>query len=91
LLPVVALPSDETVRSPGVRADLRRLDARLRRALPGARIASYASTGDSAFVGADGRTVFALVYPRPAASSEFGENPTGLAAGILLDATVIRP
>src|SRR5919106_4844538 len=75
LLPVVTLPKGESVRSPGVRADLARLDARLERALPDARIASYASTGDSTFVSKDGRTTFALVYPRPDPRSAFGENP----------------
>jgi putative drug exporter of the RND superfamily len=75
LLPVVTLPKGETVRSPEVRADLKRLDARLEKALPGARIASYASTGDRTFVSKDGRTTFALVYPRPDPSSTFGENP----------------
>jgi putative drug exporter of the RND superfamily len=75
LLPVVTLPKGKTVRSPEVRAELKRLDARLERALPGARIASYASTGDDTFVSTDGRTVFALVYPRPDPSSAFGENP----------------
>ncbi len=75
LLPVVTLPEGESVRSPGVRADLERLDARLERALPDARIASYTSTGDSTFVSKDGRTTFALVYPRPDPRSAFGENP----------------
>jgi putative drug exporter of the RND superfamily len=75
LLPVVTLPKGESVRSPGVRADLARLDARLERALPDARIASYASTGDSTFVSKDGRTTFALIYPRPDPRSAFGENP----------------
>jgi putative drug exporter of the RND superfamily len=75
LLPVVTLPKDETVGSPGVRSELERLDTRLGEALPGARIASYASTGDRAFVSDDGRTVFALVYPRPDPDSAFGENP----------------
>jgi putative drug exporter of the RND superfamily len=75
LLPVVTLPKNETVGSPGVRSELERLDTRLGEALPGARIASYASTGDRAFVSDDGRTVFALVYPRPDPDSAFGENP----------------
>src|SRR5919108_5138658 len=75
LLPVVTLPRGTTADSPGVRADLKRLDARLERALPGARIASFASTGDDAFVSGDRRTVFALVYPRPDRDSTFGENP----------------
>jgi RND superfamily putative drug exporter len=75
LLPVVTLPKGETVDSPGVRAELDRLDRRLDEALPGARIASYPSTGDRAFVSDDGRTVFALVYPKPDPDSAFGENP----------------
>jgi len=75
LLPVVTLPRGETVDDPGVRADLRRLDARLERALPGARVASFASTGDDAFVSADRRTTFALVHARPDRDSTFGENP----------------
>jgi RND superfamily putative drug exporter len=76
LLPIVTLPSGETVRSPGVRAGLKRLDARLQKALPVAPIASYASTGDETFLSHDGRTIFALVYPRPDTKSQFGENPT---------------
>jgi putative drug exporter of the RND superfamily len=75
LLPVVTLPRGESVRSAEVRADPARVDARLERALPGARIASYPSTGDSVFVSKDGRTAFALVYPRPDPGSAFGENP----------------
>jgi len=75
LLPVVVLPPGTSVRSPGVRAALDRVDRRLHRALPGARIASYASTGDRAFVSRDGRTTFALVYPRPDPGATFGENP----------------
>jgi RND superfamily putative drug exporter len=74
LLPVVTLPQGTTVTSPGVRADLARIDARLRRALPGARIASYASTGDRAFISKDQRTTFALIYPTPDRDSAFGEN-----------------
>jgi RND superfamily putative drug exporter len=78
LLPVVTLRSGQTVDSPGVRGDLRRLDARLDRALPGSRIASFASTGDRAFVSHDGRTTFALVYPRPDRGSTFGQNPRAM-------------
>ena len=74
-LPVVTLPAGTTVDSPAVRADLRRVEARLERALPGARIASYASTGDRVFVSGDGRTTFAIAYPRRDPNSAFGENP----------------
>ncbi len=74
LIPVLTLPEGKTVRSPDVRADLRSLDRRLQKALPGARMASYASTGDEAFVSKDRRTTFALAYPRPDPQSQFGEN-----------------
>jgi putative drug exporter of the RND superfamily len=75
LLPVVTLPQGETVDSPEVRSDLARAERRLDEALPRARIASYASTGDRAFASDDGRTTFAIVYPQPDPDSTFGENP----------------
>jgi putative drug exporter of the RND superfamily len=75
LLPVVTLPDGKTVQSPGVRTELAAIDERLERAIPGARMASYASTGDRAFVSEDGRTVFALAYPPPDPDAIFGENP----------------
>jgi RND superfamily putative drug exporter len=75
LLPVVTLPAGKTVTSPGVDKQLAGIDRRLKRALPGSRIASYASTGNDAFVSDDGRTTFALVYPRPDPDAIFGENP----------------
>ena len=62
IVPVVTLPEGKTVDSPAVRTEL---DAALRKveaALPGSMTASYASTGDRAFVSDDGRTTFALVY-----------------------------
>ena len=75
LLPVVTLPQGRTVDSPGVKEDLERLDARIAEALPRSRVASFASTGDRAFVSEDGRTTFALVYPQPDPTTQFGENP----------------
>src|SRR3954468_666958 len=63
LLPVVTLPAGQTVSSPGVHKALATIDKRLVKAVPHARIASYASTGNRAFVSSDGRTTFALVYP----------------------------
>src|SRR5919108_518156 len=80
LVPVVTLSRGQAVRSPGVLADLRRLDARVKRALPGARIASYSSTDDATFLSRDGRTIFALVYPRADPNSLFGENPAAAKA-----------
>ena len=62
IVPVVKLPQGTTVDSPGVREQLDAALARVEAALPEARTASYASTGDRAFVSDDGRTTFALVY-----------------------------
>lgn len=62
IVPVVSLPEGTTVESPGVRRQLGSALAKVENALPDARVASYASTGDDAFVSADGRTTFALVY-----------------------------
>ncbi|MGH2847035.1 MAG: MMPL family transporter, partial [Thermoleophilaceae bacterium] len=75
LVPVVTLPQGKTVASPGIRAELARIDARLTSALPAARLASYASTGDRALVSDDGRTAFAVIHPTPDPDSAFGENP----------------
>src|SRR5579872_5567594 len=61
-VPVVTLPSGTTVPSPGVRAQLAAVFARIAAHTPGARIVSYASTGNPAFVSRDGRTTFGLVY-----------------------------
>jgi RND superfamily putative drug exporter len=82
LLPVVTLPPGTSVDSPGVKAELAAVDARLRKALPHARIASFASTGSRAFVSKDGRTVFALAYPRAPARSDWGENPAAAQAAV---------
>ncbi len=62
IVPVVTLPAGTTVDSPGIVAQLRAAVGKVRAALPESRIASYASTGDRAFVSEDGRTTFALVY-----------------------------
>jgi len=65
LVVVVRLPPGITVDSPGVRAQLASVSGRAAAALPGARSASWVSTGDRAFVSADGRTAFQLLYPVP--------------------------
>ena len=62
LVPVVTLAKGTTVDSPGVTAELSAALARVKKAMPDVRIASYASTHDRAFVSKDGRTTFALVY-----------------------------
>ncbi len=77
LLAVVTLPSGTSVSSGEVRAGLERVQSGLARALPGSRTASYASTGNRAFVSSDGRTTFVIAYPPPDNES-FGTN-TGAA------------
>jgi RND superfamily putative drug exporter len=62
IVPVVKLSHGKTVDSPGVTRQLDAALAKVEAALPEARTASYASTGDRAFVSDDGRTTFALVY-----------------------------
>jgi len=90
LIPVVTLPEGQSVDSPGVRSELAKLDRELNEALPGSRVASYASTSDQTFVSEDGRTTFAVVYPRPDPDSVFGENPQAekKASAVLAKATV---
>ncbi|HZB97143.1 MAG TPA: MMPL family transporter [Candidatus Sulfotelmatobacter sp.] len=62
IVPVVTLPHGVTVDSPGIRPQLAAAFAQVAAAVPGSRVASYASTGDRAFVSRDGRTTFGLVY-----------------------------
>ena len=73
LLAVVTLPAGTQLSSPAVRGGLDQVAAKLQRAIPGSRTASFASTGDRAFVSADGRTTFVLAYPPPDSES-FGTN-----------------
>src|SRR5581483_520206 len=58
LVPVVTLPPGASVESPSVRSGLEGIETRLHSALPGVRTASFASTGNRAFVSRDGRTTF---------------------------------
>jgi RND superfamily putative drug exporter len=90
LMPVVELPEGASVEDPTVQADLKQLDAELREALPGSRIASHASTGDDAFVSDDGSVTYAIVYPAPDPDSVFGENPKAeeAASAVVAGATV---
>ena len=74
LVPVVTLPPNVSVDSPAVRQGLAAAATRIERAVPHTRVASYASTGDRAFVSGDGRTTFLLAYPPPKPGS-FGQNP----------------
>ena len=79
IVPVLTLPRGANMQAPAVRAELALITARIERAVPHARIASYASTGDRVFVSRDGRTTFLLVYAPPTPGS-FGQSPKALAA-----------
>jgi putative drug exporter of the RND superfamily len=63
LVAVVQLPTGVRASDPTVRGELRALERELARSVPGARIASYGSTADAAYVSDDGRTTFAVVHP----------------------------
>ena len=88
LVPVVALPKGTTVDSPRVRRELTAALARVKAALPGARIASYASTGNRAFVSRDRRTTFALVYIKARGGVDQGQPEARLAQNALAGVTV---
>jgi RND superfamily putative drug exporter len=88
IVPVVTLPKGTTVESPGVRAELAAAVDRVKAALPGARVASYASTGDRAFVSNDGATTFALVYIPSRGGLEPGQKEAQAAQAALKNVTV---
>src|SRR3954468_23950355 len=71
LVPVVTLkrPAADS------RAQLATLERRVARALPGARVTGYGSTGDKAFVSKDGKTAFVIAYPTPDPDQPFGDHP----------------
>jgi putative drug exporter of the RND superfamily len=76
---MASVPEGRAVTDAEIREDLGRAVARVTAAVGRARSVSYASTGDRAFVSADGRTTYAYVFPplgRPAPD----ENPQALAA-----------
>ena len=74
LVAVVTLPAGAAAGSPTVTAAMRQVTGRIERAVPGSRVASYATTGDSAFVSRDGRTTFVIDYPPPEPGG-FGQSP----------------
>jgi RND superfamily putative drug exporter len=65
MVAVVTLPAATSVGSPVVTAGLREVAGRIEHAVPHVRVASFASTGDPAFVSRDGRTTFVIAYPPP--------------------------
>ncbi|QES13049.1 hypothetical protein DEJ45_11995 [Streptomyces venezuelae] len=81
LVAVVTWPAATDVRDT---ATARRFAAAVGRAAgPGARTVSYADTGDPGFLGADGRTAYALVYPGAGKPDLAGLTAVEEAAGTL--------
>jgi putative drug exporter of the RND superfamily len=64
-VPVITVPAGQKVTDPAVAAVTGRAFGALARAIPGVRIADYATTHNPAFVTRDGRSTFALVYTAP--------------------------
>ena len=71
---VFTLPAGQSVDTPGVREALTRAGAATERL--GTRVVDYPSTGDRAFVTADGHTAYALVFVSPRG----GDSTTAMAA-----------
>ncbi len=90
LLAVVTLPAGQAVSSSAVQSELQTIEARLERALPGARMAGYASTHNPAFLSGDKHTTFVIAYPLPDPTQAFENNPEAAkhASAALAGATV---
>ncbi|MDQ4049470.1 MAG: MMPL family transporter, partial [Actinomycetota bacterium] len=73
LVPVVRLPEGKSATSPGVRAELRRVEAVAREAVPRSRVAGFGSTGDATFTSRDEGVAFAYVFPGRS-NDPFGPN-----------------
>jgi RND superfamily putative drug exporter len=79
-VPVITGPAGERIADPAAAAATGRAFAALAKAIPHVRIADYATTHNPAFITADGRSTYALVYTVPV--SGFG--------GQTLDSAITR-
>ncbi len=75
LLAVVTLPGTRSVLAPATQSELQAVEARLERALPGTRLAGFASTHSATFLSRDRRTTFVVAYPPPDPTQAFEDNP----------------
>jgi putative drug exporter of the RND superfamily len=78
-VPVLTAPAGQRISAPGAAAAAGRAFADAARAVPGSRLADYATTHDPAFITRDGRSEFALVFVPPATG--FGASDAGPAIG----------
>jgi RND superfamily putative drug exporter len=77
-VPVLTVPAGQRVTDPAVAAKVAAVLSAARQ-VPGVRIVDYASTHDPAFVTADGRSTFALVFTGP--EDEASQGAAGAAIG----------
>jgi RND superfamily putative drug exporter len=75
---VLTAPPGERMTRPGLAAQAGRTFGALQKAVPGARIADDASTGDRGFLTRDDRSTFALVYTAPQTSFTGPSSDDGL-------------
>ena len=74
-IPVATLPDG----ADAAKEELLALEEAARKAVPGARVAGYGSTGDPGFVSEDGKTAFVYVFP-PRSDDPFGLNTEAVQA-----------
>jgi RND superfamily putative drug exporter len=79
IVAVVTVPPGSDVDSPSVKSGFSDVVQRIAAAAPEARVASYFSTGNRAFVSHDGRTTFVVIYPPPEPGT-YGQSPKALTA-----------
>ncbi|WUI03405.1 MMPL family transporter [Spirillospora sp. NBC_00431] len=78
IVPVVTLPAGTSAESPQGREALSKAFTAAGERL-GARVVSYANTGDTRFVGEDGRTVYGLVFTHTeVGASELADTPDSI-------------
>jgi putative drug exporter of the RND superfamily len=91
LIPVVTLPEGTTVDSPGVRAELQAVFDRAQAVRPEARVVSWASTDDNAFVSEDRRTTYGLIFLKDAGDGSVGDDEVQAAvAGMSVGGEPVR-
>src|SRR5271165_5578911 len=90
LLAVVTLPAGASVDSPAAQRELGAVESRFQTALPGTRLAGYASTRSPAFLSRDRRTTFVVAYPPPDRTQAFEDNPKAAErAGAAIDGLTV--
>jgi RND superfamily putative drug exporter len=90
-------PAGQTIRTPGVQAKLKAVDAAIAKTAPTLRVVSYASTGSQTLLGSGGKSVLLLAYPPkdgddmgPAQVDALTRAATAAAPGIGVHGTSVR-